>query len=141
MSNFIPSDDMFQALEASSQVSSYAYYNSDKLVKGKVFGNQQTFLDACRGVQQIATNIGKSLNNLLQEIEFEGLEESGDRGIFRRYSYKVQPRGSEQNSFLVVVTEGNMDELRDELNQIEKAVSNKANNLPPSKVYRGVRGT
>jgi hypothetical protein len=134
MSNFSPDKNMLQALKNSTCVSAFAYYNSEKTVDSNLFGSHQKFLEACRGVQQIAANIGKALNTSLQEIEFEGLEDTGDRGIIRRYN--AHQKRQELSSSLVVITEQSLDELRDELNIIEKIDS--ADNQPTGKRrYRG----
>ncbi len=137
MTNFSPDNNMLQALKNSPTIIAFAYYNSERTVESKLVGSQQKFLEACRGIQQIATNIGRSLNTILQEIEFEGLEDSGDsgdRGIIRRYN--VHLKGQEQASSLVVVTELSLDELREELNQIQNNESTENQTMPKRK-YRG----
>jgi hypothetical protein len=134
MASFRPEKKMFQALNSSSSVSAYAYYNSEKTVESNLVGNKQKFLEACRGVQQIAANIGKALNATLQEIEFEGLEDTGDRGIIRRYN--IQSKKQDQTGSLVVVTEQSLDELREDLNQIEQDETT-SNQSTGQRRYRG----
>jgi hypothetical protein len=126
MADWIPNEPFLEALKRFSKVKAFVCYDPTGNVIARTMGISEEFENACNTIQSLGRNLGKTLGgDELEEIEFEfeveGEGGASDRGLFIRYPR--QRVEGQRGYLLVVVADGRLDPVRNELNRLERVHS------------------